>query len=229
MRIKLWFKTNPDIKVPNNQSVVNSYIHKLLGNNNKYHDSKSNYCVSRLVGGVIVDGGKNTIYKNKAYIVITSKDLEFINSILEKVYDIEFGHGFEFTNVSFIEEKIYDGINYFKTMDNGFIIKDGFKYYTLHDADFYSVLKNHIYNKFSKIDENINWDRFDIEITEHTSNKVRGVYVKNVKNMANICQFKLTSCKRLAELIYNYGIGQSTGSGFGTIYKTENHEQYYSK
>jgi CRISPR-associated endoribonuclease Cas6 len=75
----------------------------------------------------------------------------------------------------------------------------------------------------------INWDRFDIEITEHPSNKVRTIYVKNVKNMANICQFKLTSCKRLAELIYNYGIGQSTGSGFGTIYKTENHEHYYEK
>ena len=35
--------------------------------------------------------------------------------------------------------------------------------------------------------------------------------------------------KELAELIYNIGLGQSTGSGFGTIYKTENHSLYRLK
>ena len=45
-------------------------------------------------------------------------------------------------------------------------------------------------------------------------------------NIANQCQVSINCKKELAELIYNIGLGQSTGSGFGTVYKTENHKMY---
>ena len=50
--------------------------------------------------------------------------------------------------------------------------------------------------------------------------------VKNVINKANQCQISIYTNKKIAELLYNIGIGQSTGSGFGVIYKTENHKLY---
>ena len=50
--------------------------------------------------------------------------------------------------------------------------------------------------------------------------------VKNVINHANQCHISIHTNKKVAELLYNIGLGQSTGSGFGTIYKTENHKTY---
>ena len=55
MRLKLKFSES---KIPftyPTQNAVNSCIHRILGENNKYHNSFSNYCVSSLFGGVIVD------------------------------------------------------------------------------------------------------------------------------------------------------------------------------
>ena len=50
--------------------------------------------------------------------------------------------------------------------------------------------------------------------------------VKNVVNYANSCHINVYTNRKVAELLYNIGLGQSTGSGFGTIYKTENRSFY---
>ena len=58
------------------------------------------------------------------------------------------------------------------------------------------------------------------------SNRIKTIMVNNVKNVVNQCQVDIKCNKYVAELIYNLGIGQSTGCGFGTIYKTENRKLY---
>jgi len=50
--------------------------------------------------------------------------------------------------------------------------------------------------------------------------------VKNVINHASSIQISVKTNKAVASKLYNLGLGQSTGSGFGTIYKTENYELY---
>lgn len=228
MRIKIKLKSEDVVIIPNNQKYVNSFIHKCLGSDNEYHDKPSDYCLSSLNGGYIIDNGKNVKFENGAFIVFTTPRSEILNKLIIGLNKNNgFGHGLFFYDIEFISEKIYDGYNFFKTMDNGFIIKDkenGFL--TLNDDDFILKLENHVKNKLMKINNKLNFNGFKIEINNHPNHKTKNVYVKNVKNISNVCQLKIFSNRKVAETLYNYGIGQSTGSGFGTIYKTENVNVY---
>ena len=232
MRIKICFTKNTEA-VPNNQSVVNSYMHtKCLGNNNEYHDKPSDYCISRLLGGEIVDGGKQMNFPNGGYILVTSMNFGFIDKVINGVINNPtLGYGMEFICVDHITELFYSGWNYFKTTTMGFIIRrkepvGNQHYYTINDADINEVIKNHIVNKFSKINPELDFSNLVVAVTDHPSNRVKSVYSKNVKNMTNICQVNINTNKLLAEYIYNYGIGQSCGSGFGTVYTTQYKDFY---
>jgi len=236
MRIKLNFTNNLKL-VPNNLNVMNSYINKCLGVNNEYHNTKSNYSISALLGGIVVDNGKHINYPNGGYIVVTSLDSDFITKILMGVLNNDIiDYGMKFNGVDHIKESFYNGWNYFKTTDTGFIIKkprntiydndDTHKgYYTLNDPNLIDVLKNHIINKFGKIGD-FDFTDMEIQITDHQKNRVEFRYSKQVKNSVNICQINIKTNKKLAETIYNYGIGQSCGSGFGTVYSTQYNNQY---
>lgn len=233
MRIKLVFSKNTE-NVPNNQNVVNSYIHDSLGRNNKYHDSKSDYCISRMMGGVIVNGGRDVNYPNGGFIIVTSPDMEFLNNILLGVMNnSDFGYGMTFKNVINIEEKFYNGWNFFKTTDMGFILRkktkigEENKFWTLEDENFTDVVKEHIVRKFSKINPRLNFNNLKVEITKHPKHIVTKRYVKNVPNDTNVCQISIHADKNVAKTIYNYGLGQSTGSGFGTLYLAKNHHRLY--
>lgn len=234
MRYKINFTENLEI-VPNNQQLVNSYIHKCLGVNNPYHDKPSNYCVSRLLGknSKIINNGANINYPNGSYILVTSLDLEFLNKIITGIVNNPvFGFGMKLSGIDLLEENFYDGWNYFKTTNMGFILKrldENHKqigYHNLNDKDFASEVKKHIINKFSKINPNLDFSDFNVVINQHNSHKVKTIYCKNVKNVANICQINIFANKNIAKYIYNYGLGQSTGSGFGSIYTTKYHHLY---
>lgn len=227
MRLKINFSKNTE-KVPHNLNVVNSYIHTCLGRNNIYHNSHSNYSISGLLGGLIVDGGRNIEYDNGSYIIVTSSDSNFLNKIILGILsNSELGYGMKFIRFDHISEEFRDGWNNFKTTNNGFILKrkEG-GYYTLNDSDTISALKAQIINKFSKINSNLNFNDLDIVITDNNSHKVKATYSKNVKNMSNVCQINIFTNKLVAETIYNYGIGQSCGSGFGTVYTTQFNDFY---
>jgi CRISPR-associated endoribonuclease Cas6 len=235
MRIKLKFTKNTE-KVPNNLQVVNSYIHpRCLGNNNKYHDSHSNYCISRLLGGEIIDGGRNIEYSDGGYILVTSVDDEFLNKIIMGVLqNTTFGYGMEFSGIDNIIENFYNGWNYFKTTNAGFLLKkhenerieNDCDCWTLNDEGIALKIKEHIINKFGKIYPEIDFSDLIVEINNHPSHKVETIYSKTVKNFVNICQINIHTNKVLAEALYNYGIGQSCGSGFGTIYTTQYNDFY---
>lgn len=233
MRLKINFTPNTD-KVPNNLSVVNSFIHtKCFGNNNDLHNNVSNYNISRLEGGTIVDNGKHINYPNGGYLIITSPNQDILNKILVGVMNAQtIGYGMNFKSVDYIQENFYNGWNYFKTLTSGFILKKrdengkNIGFYTLNDPDLTNVLKNQIIKKFKKINSKLNFNDFEVHIDNHHSHKVKNIYSKNVKNIANICQIRIKSNMDVAEAIYNYGIGQSTGSGFGTIHTTQFNHLY---
>lgn len=227
MRLKINFSKNTS-KVPHNLNVVNSYIHNCLGRNNSYHDTQSNYCVSGLLGGYIVDNGRNIDYENGGFIIITSVDQKFLNDIMRGILsNSDLGYGMTYVNINFIDEKFCDGWNNFKTTNNGFILKrDEGGFHTLNDSDIIIVLKSRIVRKFSKIDLNLNFNNLDIVISDSKPHKVKDVYSNSVRNISNVCNINIFTNKLLAEAIYNYGIGQSCGSGFGTVYTTQFNDLY---
>jgi CRISPR-associated endoribonuclease Cas6 len=198
-----------------------------MGRNNEYHDTHSNYCISRLLGGEIINGGRNIDYPNGGYILVTSVDNEFLNKVIMGILqNTTLGYGMEFSGMDHITEEFYNGWNYFKTTTAGFLLAnpDG-GYYTLED-DIQTKLTDHIKNKFSKINPKFDFTNLKVEINVHPNHQVRSVYSKNVKNIINICQINVYTNKNIAEALYNYGIGKSCGSGFGTIYTTQHLEFY---
>src|SRR5208283_1553482 len=161
MRIKINFSKNTE-EVPNNLNVVNSYIHNCLGRNNQYHNTHSNYCVSRLLEGSIINGGKNIDFSNGGYILVTSLDMEFLNKIIIGVLKNEIGYGMKFMGIDNIDEVFYNGWNYFKTTNAGFLLvkKEG-GYYTIEDDNIELKLTEHIINKFSKINPDLDFKNLE--------------------------------------------------------------------
>lgn len=239
MRIKLNFGPS-DNNIPIiNQSFVNFYIHKCLGINNKYHDAKNNYSISNLRGGHKNIESQTESYPNGSFIIISSQDLNFINTLLMGVINNqELGYGMKFKNSDFIQEIIYDGWNNFFTL-TPFIIKKydskhKYTFLTIDNPNFTEEVKNYLINKITKINPKLDLTNFDIEIDTLGNSNPTKVFIKKikndsevyVKNLANRCLIRIHSNKEVADLLYNIGIGQSAGSGFGMIYKTENHKLY---
>jgi len=231
MRVKFNFSKNTEPVPVNNQSFLNGYIHKCLGENNKYHDSKSDYSISILQGGRINKEDKTLNFNNGGYFTVTSNDNEFIQKLLLGVLtNPELFYGMRFSGVDYIEEKFHSGWNYFITL-SPFIVKEyvdkkNYCFLTLDDSNFQTKLKTYLINKLTKIDSTLDLNDFDVIVEDRPFNKVKKIVVKNVVNKANHCQLNIHCNKKVAKLLYTIGIGQSTGSGFGTIYKTENHKIY---
>jgi len=231
MRIKINFSKNTSDVPVHNQSILNSYIHKCLGANNEYHDAKNNYCISHLYGGKLNPDKQTLSFKDGGYITISSLDTNFINKLLIGIINNPMlTNGMTFAGVDHINEKFVDGWNFFATL-SPFIIKNNsdkknYSFLTIHDKGFEQEVKNYLINKLKKIDASLDLSDFDVKIPTNNSHKVKSVLVKNVINKANQCHISIHSNKKVAELLYNIGIGQSTGSGFGTVYKTENKNKY---
>ncbi len=252
MRIKIIFSKNTS-DVPNNNSVVLEYLHRCLGRNNEYHDKTSNYSVSHLYGGDINQKDTKTLnFPKGGYFILSSQDNEFLGKVMIGLLNnSEISYGMKFSNIEHVSEQFMDGWNHFSVL-SPFIIKGiygtkDYSFMTLNGEykrtddkwhienkegyNFENVVKEHLVNKLKKINPSFNLSDLSVKIDEtdksglkHNKHKVKQVYVKNVLNFANQCQVSIFCKKNIAELIYNFGIGQSTGAGFGTIYKTENHE-----
>lgn len=231
MRIKFNFTKNTTPVNINNQSDVNYYIHKCLGENNPYHDAKNDYSISNLQGGKLIKGTKNLQFDNGGFITVTSLNTNFINDIIGGIMsNPQMKWGMVFKSIDFINENFINGWNHFATLSpfiiKKYVDKNTYSFATINDDDFNNIVKNHIVNKLTKIYPGIKLENFDVQIKSHPSHKVTKVRVKNVLNIGNQCHVSIFTTKDVAEKIYNLGLGQSTGSGFGTIYKTENRSKY---
>lgn len=65
-----------------------------------------------------------------------------------------------------------------------------------------------------------------IELLIGEGKKKKIIIKDNVWAIGSSVKIKIKGNKKLITKLYNYGLGQSTGSGFGTIYKVENFEKY---
>jgi CRISPR-associated endoribonuclease Cas6 len=246
MRIKLDFSKNVENVPINNQNIVNGFVQKHLGPNNPYHDAISDYSVSMLSGGKLNDDKATLSFKNGGFIIVSALDNKFIMTLLKgiaKSKDKSLGYGMVFEKYEFIDEKIFDGWNYFSTLSPFMIVKDGNalgrnKFLLLDDPDFESQVKDYLLHKLVTISVNkklnLNLLDFDVKIPKHPAHKVKTIYIHGMKkgkvgvskNYANVCRVNIKSSKQVAELLYNIGLGQSCGCGFGTIYKNENKDLY---
>lgn len=240
MRVKINYTKN-DTPVPiQNQSYINSYIHrKCLGENNKYHDTKSDYCISKLCGGVRDEITNTLSFKNGGFICVTSNNQTFLGEIIAgTLKNPNLGWGMKFKTFEYINEdfigsnmkKQQNVWHHFRTL-SPFLIREytdkkNYSEVTLNDTNFSEKVKLYLINKLSAIYKDIDLTGFEVKHEPRPFDKIKKILVKNTINSANQCQISIFCTADVAEKIYTLGIGQSTGSGFGTIYKTENHKKY---
>ena len=220
MRLKinfnLGFKTTFD-----NQVIVNSWLHKLLGTNNKYHDLVNNFSVSMLSGGK--RDGDMLSYDNNAFIIISSNDMDFIDMIMCGVLKPT-DSILQVKSVDVLNDKLYDGYNMFHTL-SPILLKNNGVHITVNDLNFKDEFLKHIKSVASKVFDNDVVSSIDLSIYKE-GQKTKSIKVKNVYNKSSHFSFTLKSTKDIADYFYNSGFGHSRGSGFGTVYHTEFKNNY---
>lgn len=226
MRIKVIFNANGK-KIPFiNQHMLNGYIHKCIGKDNKFHDGFSDYCISMLCGGKMFDK-ESIIFEDKAFFTVTSSNEEFLSSVMIGIMGNPMFNGMPLDTITPMSEKFYNGKNYFATLSpillKRKLDRGKYEFITGDNADYVSELKASIIRKLNSLSIEVPSD-FDVIVESNI--KKKSIMVKNVKNVGNLHLLTIIAPREIAETIYNIGIGNSTGSGFGTIYKTENVSQY---
>lgn len=233
MRIKIIYSKNTKPVPIRNYSLLNSYIHKCLGTNNRWHDRSGMYNISDMQGGFTINADYLN-FDNGGYLIVSAykEDMQLLEDLITGIEgNPNFGFGMKYERTEFINEQLNDGWNNFLTISPLlFKAEEKGKYVTLLDNNFVEYITLKIKNKLSKIDPSLNLDNFKVEvppILPHKKKKmVKLIMVNNVPNHASHCPISIFAPKRAIEILYNIGVGQSTNSGFGCIVKAENFRQY---
>lgn len=207
------------------------FIHNVLGENNDYHDSFSNYQISPLKNGKFIKEKNGLSFNHKPFFYIASLDNEFlinfINNIKNKTNFIFNMNVINIEPVSNDESKI-NKINentYIIPVLSGVLLKENInnktKYYTYKDDDKITSNKmKSILLKASKIN-NVKISENDFEIyfdQSYKNKKTKLEKIKNINNIVSVCPIIIkTKKEELINLIRNFGIGQSRGCGFGYV------------
>lgn len=232
MRIKISLPAiNVPISVHDVQMKVNSYVHKLFGINNEYHDTFSQYCVSSLMRGKFNKVDKTFTYPKGTYIIFSTNSADIINAVTKNIWFIKFDDKYEMLSVKPISEKFITGNNYLTTLTPILLVdnseRNKRKFITIEDLGvFEKELNKRTKIKLEKLDEEVDLKNFYIKVLDSGYNKVLPIFVNKVFNLTSQCNLLITGKNETVNMLYNLGIGQSTGSGFGTVYTTHQHNLY---
>jgi CRISPR-associated endoribonuclease Cas6 len=229
MKFKIEFSKNTEPVPFTYISNLNGYLHKILGENNDYHDELSLYSTSFLHGGKLSSNKKYYEFKNGATWYISSPDKKFITDFIASVYQHQnFAFGMELLSVELIENDLINEGEYYMFYTKSPILlkykEFGSKrniYLTYNDNALKTsvFMKNIIIKKALKMKLNITKDDFNIAFnTNYENKKTRWIKVKSISNLTSVCPIYVqTNKKEIADFIYNVGVGHSTGSGFGFL------------
>lgn len=215
MIIKVIF-TNPiNNNIPIvNQKELNSYIHKCIGVNNKYHNTFSDYSISSIQGGKF-NNNMLSFENSTPYIVITSEDLNFISTIMTGIQN----SNHTFFNMKFSRFEISDFVvgeycDTIMTISPILLKKNGYKLTFKHEK-WVDLLTEQLKDKLKH--KGITDDTLRIEIRNPHRGKEKNIWVGDVFNPCSYVSLKVYGKKETRIILYNMGFGNSTGSGFGTI------------
>lgn len=215
LRINL---TYPTVDVPvNNQHFLNGFIHSSFGDNNPYHDSFSNYNISSLQGGKLKDDKKTLSFNNSSPHFFISGDNDFLSFAINAFIRSEasmFGMKFESIG-SFDDFKLNKYFDDIVTISPIIVKNDNKQKITVDDKDFLHHLTINCLKKLSY--NGIVDTSFRLEIINPHKSKSKCIWVGNVFNPCSNVRLRVYGKKKTREMLYNMGLGGSTGSGFGSI------------
>lgn len=220
MIIKVYFeKTNKTIPF-NNQHQMNGFIFAMLGDKaSKYHDSFSDYSISGIQGCRMNSDKSGLIFTNEPYIQITSDDMSvcndfvcaIINSIDNKSVNLFGLHPTRFETFDFPCGKKFDII---KTI-SPILLKNNGRKITVVDEGWIEALNENCKAKLKH--GGIEDSSFKIVIGNKENVKRKMVYVGEVFNPCTDGVFTVYGKEETRKKLYNMGLGNSTGTGFGAL------------
>lgn len=230
MRIKIDFTAN-NVVVPFDYiKNLNGYLHKILGENNKFHDKTSIYSTSFLHGGEMQLNKKGFNFPNGASWYVSSPDNEFITIFINSIYkNPNFAYGMELKKVTLLNYELRSNNNVFKFKTQTPVLLKYFdvekrKHVFLTFEDDVNVvslqMKNIIMKKAKLHNFEINANDFEISFDyEYEKKKIKWIKVKGIFNKASVCPILIkTDNREIVDFIYNVGVGYSSGSGFGALF-----------
>lgn len=217
MRIRVFFEKK-DITIPfNNQHTMNGFVYSVLKNPAKYHDSFSNYSISSIQGTHITDDRKALYFHTQPYIDITSDNIgfitDFVNGLCESISSGK-ENFFGLRPQNFISVNMVLGPEYDLVKTSSPIIiknKEGWKL-TCDDENWEAALNKHCKLKLQH--EGISDPTFRIEVLKASKKLIN---VGETFNPSTNALMIVRGKKETREKLYNLGIGNSTGSGFGSV------------
>ena len=218
MRIKV-ILTEPTAEVPiNNQHYLNGFINAILGVDNPYHDSFSDYSISSLQGGKMTDDKKNLSFDSNPHFFVASRNEKFMSDFflgIEKNKPSMFGMTIKAIDMfdDFKPKRYYDMAF---TISPILLTNDqGRKITFKSDAGWIDVLKNNCRKKL--LHQGIDDKTFDLEVLNPEGAKDKCIWVGDTFNPCSMVKLKVYGKPETRYAMYSLGFGKSTGSGFGSV------------
>lgn len=220
MRILL--KTSPNttpVPFDYQQKLVGT-IHKWIGNNS-IHDKISLYSFSWLSGGRKADNALQ--FSQGATMFISFYDESIIKAIIRTILeDPEMFSGMFVTDITIGTEPLFSERDLYYCASPIFIkrkLDDGsIKQYNFNHEQANQYLKDTILSKMKEagLEEDETLDiSFDLS---YSKKKLKLVRYHGIGNKASLCPVVIKGKPETKQFIWNVGVGNCTGIGFGAIY-----------
>ena len=216
LRINL---THPTQDVPvNNQHQMNGFIYTILGNDNPYHDSVSDYSISSLQGGKLKEDKLTLSFEeSNPYFYVASQNSTFIGDFIlgtkrenisvfgMRIDNIDITH--DFRPHDYCDDIITISPILIRGKDNRKIQFDSPEWIVEIMRNCTGKLRH----------QGIEDNTFRIELVATGKAKKKCVWVGDVFNPCSSVRLRVYGKKNTRKALYNLGIGNSTGSGFGAV------------
>lgn len=218
--MRIYLKTTPNkVDVPfNYQPKLVGTLHKWLGKND-IHGHLALHSFSWLRGGKAIDRGLD--FENGATIFISFYDCSRIKQIVKTIFeDPGICCGMKVTDITIEEDPDLADRNFFRVGSPVFIkreIDGNEKHFTYEDKEAGQLLVETIHNKMKNA--GILYDEtLKIHFADYDKKKVKVINYNGIDNKVSLCPVVIEGRPDTKTFIWNVGIGNSTGIGFGSIY-----------
>lgn len=205
----------------NYQKYLIGVLHKWLGEN-EIHDNISLHSFSWLKNGKQEGNGLN--FRNGSSWFICFHDQKFVRKIVASILkDPDMFHGMKIRDIQIEPQQKWENSEYSFRIASPILIKrniafSNIKFYTYEDAESEELMTETL--KYKMYDAGLPEDqslcvKFDMS---YYNKKIKLVDIHGIKNKCSMCPIIIKGKSDSIAFARNVGIGNSTGSGFGSIY-----------
>lgn len=222
MRIVIHTTPNSSIVSFDYQQKLVGTIHKWLGNN-EIHDNISLYSFSWLLGGKMIRNQGYT-FPDGANFFVSFYEEEYLRLLIRTILsDPEMFCGLKVRDISIVNQPVFsEDAQYFRLASPIFIkrLQDGtrnYKFYLYDDEVSNTLMTETLKHKMKEAslpEDGTLKVEFDLT---YPQKQVKMVTIHGIKSKASMCPVIIHGSPRSKLFAWTVGIGNSTGSSFGSL------------